>query len=265
MTRLAPLRPLTPQDERLRVVLNEGGLDARLLYAQYGPKVLTDCAFAKPGDSDASRTYLFYALPSLTGPHFAHLVVLGLVTSRLLGGRAGASWRTLATIAALALAAADVYFIAAYDPKANLRSTRATDIDFAFWKARVWRGIGIAALDAGLGWFIWLQATGRAFVAPLTAGERVTEHATAMEALLVKNRGLGVVRNGTVRDAATRGVVERYWVKEGEVMQNICEEPEVLAAQRSALRRLDTGAISRDAQAFVDSVMPSGARAAGAS
>ncbi|WPG98381.1 Hypothetical protein R9X50_00117100 [Acrodontium crateriforme] len=255
MARLAALQPLSSTDERLRVVL-DSGLDARLLYLQFGPRVVTECPFVQPGDPDAARIFLFYALPSLLAPHVVHLFVLGAVTSPLLSGREAASWRTLATIAGLLLAAAEVYSLATHDSRLNARSTRWTDLAFPFWTLRVWRGMGIAGLDAVLGWVIFLQSTNRAFVAPRTPSERVAESVRALEALLGKTRGLGVVRNGTVRDRVVRGVVERYWVKEGEVMASVCEEPEVVAAQKSALARLDTVSITRDAQTFVDGVIP---------
>ncbi|KAK4549806.1 hypothetical protein LTR36_005107 [Oleoguttula mirabilis] len=251
LTRLAALRPTTAADERLRQVFDAGGLDARLLYARYGPHVLTSCLFATPGDIDASRTYLFYAVPSIVAPHLIHLLALGIATSGLLSGKEASRWRTMATIAGLVLAAAEVWFIANYDDRYNARSTRLNEIDFIHWKLQVWRGLAIAAMDGVLGWVIWLQATGRAFLSPPPASERLLDHGNLLESLLGKTRRLGVLRNGTVRDAGMRGKLNDYWVKEGEVMKDVFEDPEVLEAQRSALRRIDIGTIDREAETYV--------------
>jgi hypothetical protein len=254
LTRLAALRPLTPSDETLRQVLDVGGLDARLLYARYGPAVLTTCTFAKPGDGDAKLLYLLYALPSLLTPHLLHLFALGIATSRSLSGKTSARWRTIASISGLVLAAAEVYFIANYDDTPNQRSTRVSEIDFIHWKLRVYRGLCIATIDGLLGWVIYLQSTGRAFLSPPPASERLLDHAKTLEGLLTKTRSLGVLRNGTVRDASARGKANEYWVKEGEVMRDVLEEPEVLEAQRRALGRADVGRMGREAAGYVDSV-----------
>ncbi|KAK0281114.1 hypothetical protein LTR91_000293 [Friedmanniomyces endolithicus] len=255
LTRLAALRPLTAADEKLRLVLDDGGLDARLLYARFGPHVLGSCPFARPGDVDAKQMYLLYALPSILAPHLLHLLALGIATSGLLSGREGARWRTVACIAGVVLGAAEVWFIANYDDKHNMRSTRVGEIDFVHWKLQVWRGLAIAAVDGVLGWVIWLQATGRAFLAPPPAAERISDHTRLLEVLLGKARGLGVLRNGTVRDGALRGKVDEYWVKEREVMKDVFEQPEVVEAQRNALRRIDIVRIGREAEAYVDSVL----------
>lgn len=257
ITRLAALRPTTANDEKLRQVLDDGGLDARLLYARYGPHVLTSCPFVKPGDIDAGLAYFFYALSSILTPHTMHLFALGIATSGLLSGREGARWRTVASIAGIILAAAEVWFIANYDDKHNMRSTRLGEIDFVYWKMRVWRGLAIAALDGILGWVIWLQATGRAFLAPPPASERVLDHARILESVLGKTRGLGILRNGICRDGGLRNTVNEYWIKDGEVNADLLEQPEVLEAQRNALRRIDVTRVGREAEAFVDTVLGS--------
>lgn len=255
ITRLRALRPITEFDERLRSVLDAGGLDARLLYARFGPDVLVDCPFATPGDIDAGRTYLFYAAPSILFPHLLHLFALGVATSGLLSGKEGARWRTVAAIAGLVLAVAEVWFIANYDDKPNVRSTRVSEIDFIFWKLQVWRGLAIAAFDGILGWVIWLQATGRAFITPPPASERLLDHQKNLERVLIRAKGLAVLRNGVCRDADLRARVGDYWLKDSEVMKDVFEQPEVLDAQRSALKRLDTVKIGREAEQHVQGIL----------
>ncbi|KAK5110737.1 hypothetical protein LTR62_005614 [Meristemomyces frigidus] len=255
MTRVAALRPLTARDEQLRKVLEHGGLDARLLYARFGPHVLLHCTLARPGDANAGLMYLFYAFPSIVAPHLLHLAVLGIASSGLLCGQEASRWRTFAAIAGVVLGVAEVWLLAIYDDTGNMRSTRVSEIDFFHWKVRVWRGIGIAAVDGLLGWVVWLQATGRAFLTPSPPGEKLVEVARGLEALLGLTRGLGVLRNGTVRDRGMRAKTECYWVKEGEVMRDVLEEPVVLEAQRSALRRTDLSRVGREAEGYVDSVL----------
>ena len=153
------------------------------------------------------------------------------------------------------LAVAEVWFVANYDDRANARSTRLSEVDFVYWKLQVWRGLAIAAVDGVLGYVIWLQATGRAFLAPAPMSERLLDHAKAVEGILGKARGLGIVRNGVVRDAALRKQVEDYWVKEGEVMKDVFEEPEVLDAQRQALKSIDVARVSREAETYLDSIL----------
>lgn len=254
-TRLKSIRELTPQDEQLRDVLDVGGLDSRLLFAQYGPDILAECPFASPGDLDAATSFLFYAVPSMLAPHLLHLFALGVATSGLLAGKEGARWRTAAVIAGLVLAAAEVFAIGQYDHTHNARSTRLAEVDWVFWKMRVYRGLLIAGVDGSLGWVIWLQATGRAFLTPPPTSEVLLDHVKQLEGLVAKARGLGVIRNACARDRGLRSKTEAYWVKEGEVMKDIMEESDVVDAQRRALRRVDVGRVSRDAEGYVDGVL----------
>ncbi len=254
LTRLSALHPPKASDEKLRSIFDTGGLDARLLYARFGPNVLTTCPFATPGDRDAGQMYLIYAAPSMLAPHLLHLIALGVATSRSLSGSEGSKWRTVATIAGLALAAAELYYIANYDSTPNARSTRLTEVDFVYWKMHVYRGLAITTLDAVLGWVIWLQATGRAFITPPTTSDRIAGVSRGLEGVVGKARGLGIVRNGVVRNAEMRRRVDGYWVKEGEVMKDVFEVPEVLEAQRSALKRLDIARVGREAEGFLDGI-----------
>jgi hypothetical protein len=66
---------------------------------------------------------------------------------------------------------------------------------------------------------------------------------------------LGVVRNGVRRDREMRGVLERYWLKDEEVMRDVFEEPEVVLAQRKALAMVDVNQVGADAEKYVDGVL----------
>jgi len=81
------------------------------------------------------------------------------------------------------------------------------------------------------------------------------EVGVGLEGLVGRTRALGVLRNGAVRDGRMRTVTEEYWRKEGEVMKDVFEQPEVLEAQRNALARLDMARIARQAEGYVDAVL----------
>lgn len=255
MTRLQALRALIPEDQKLREIFDAGGVEARLLYARYGPDVLLHSPLSKVGEMDMGRDMFIYALPSILAPHILHLIALGVATSGLLSGKEGARWRTIAIIAGLVLGIVEVYLVVNFDDTGNQRSVRVNDIDFLYWKMQVYRGLAIALTDGALGLVIWLQATGRAFLSAPPASERILDHAQRLEAVVLKARGVGIVRNGSVRDASLRRKVEDYWFKENEVMKDVMEQPEVLEAQRSALRRVDSVGIARDAEQFLDSFL----------
>lgn len=252
LTRLKALRPLTEADLKLKSAFDAGGLDAVLLYCRLGPTVLTEIPFEQPGEWE----YYLYALPSLLTPHILHLFALGVATSGSLAGREGARWRTVAIISGVMIAAAELWYVLAGDHDVhNARATRLSELNFVHWKMRTGRGLLIAAFDGLLGWIIWLQATGRAFVTPPSPAERLLEHGKVLEGLLMRSRGLSVIRNGALRDAGLRAQMNDYWVKEVEVYRDAFEDPEVLEAQRAALRRLDMSRLSRDADAAVEGML----------
>lgn len=206
-------------------------MEARLLYARFGPGVVA-ASFSGMGELGGSDAWgwLLYALPGLVGWHCVHLFVLGLATSQIFGGREAANWRFWAVLAGVTLAGLEIWAVAAYDDTANARARRAGEVEFLFWKGLVWRGVGITLVDGVLGWVVWLQ--GRA-------------------------RGLGVVRNAVGRDRELRERVEDYWVKDEEVMRDVGEEGEVVAAQRRALERVDLRRLEGEAEKSVEVILGS--------
>lgn len=224
---------------------------------------------SSPGEIDAERDAMIFALVGIAGWHVLHLVGLGVVTSKVVFGGNGSGsgaaaaaaarwWRNIAIMMSLGLFVAEMYMVVMYDDTPNQRSVRVSDVDFLYWKLRVYRGVAMAVIDAVLGVGMWLEATGRVSlmnaVAP-SSSERVLDFAQRLEGVLVKARGVGVIRNGSVRDREMRRVVDDYWFKEDEVMKDVMEQPEVLEAQRNALRRLDPLAAARDAERFLEYVL----------
>jgi len=257
-TRLASLRPngaLTPTDAALRVRFIN--LESRLLYLQFGPGVLAHCPFCT---ADNPQSYLLYALPGLAALHLFNLVVLALVTSQLLAGREGASWRTTVMIGGAALAMLDVYLVAGYNHQLNSRALRLPELDFFYWKARVWRLVFLASLDAGIGWLMYLSATNRAFVNPPTAAERVDAAVRNLAGVKGKINALGVIKNTVIRDEELRTRGTAYWSHEVRLMRDVMEDRDVIEGVNDALQnRIDITTITRDAEMYAQSVLRPGA------
>lgn len=253
-TRLSALRPnnsLTPQDEALRARFVN--LESRLLYLQFGPDVLANCPFCA---ADEPRSYLYYALPALAWPHLLNLVVLALVTSTLVSGREGAQWRTTATIAAVAVGLADAYAVSVYPYQGNARALRLAETDFFFWRARTYRHLALAGLDALLGWLLWLSATNRAFASPPSTAERLESLSRALASVKSKISAAGIVKNTASRDEELRGASQVYWNHEVRMMGEVMEEREVIEGVNDALQnRVNMEAMSRDADTYANAVL----------
>lgn len=189
-------------------------------------------------------SYLYYALPSLLGPHVIHTFLLGIATSSMITSPEAARWRGYATSIAIALAAGEVYLTAAYDIRYNTRSTHTRNIDFFFWNMRIYRGLAIAATDAILGWVIWLAATNRFFITQPTVVQRLDTLIRAVESSNGRLWATGNVRNTVVRDRELREKVARYWNEE----KGLYEEREVVDAIQGALTRIDIGKLANIAE-----------------
>ncbi|PSK53127.1 hypothetical protein B9Z65_3327 [Elsinoe australis] len=255
-SRLAALRDPTPQDIRLRSIFEKGGLDARLLYLKYGPEVLLGCRFVDYKATDAATVLFAYALPSMVAPHLVHLAVLGAATAKGVTATDGARWRTAALIVGIVALLAEMTWVGWWDHQGNAKAVRQEEVDAFFWKARLVRGLGVAAVDGLLGWMVWLASTGRAFVSPLSGAEKVEGITREVEGVLTKMRGLGTMRNVVYRNQGMRGNVERYWVHEGEVMRNAVEDREVVQAMANVLENTNMDQLTRDAGEHVESWLP---------
>jgi hypothetical protein len=258
--RVAATRPqgaLTARDVGLRAKFVN--LESRLLYLQLGPDVVADCPFCA---ADDPRSYFYYAVPGLLAPHLVNLCMVALATSSLLtgGGVDGDAtvrrWRTPATIAAAILCALDIYLVNAYDYQANSRALRLAELDHFFWSARAYRCLALAALDALLGWLLWLSSTNRAFVRPPHAAERVEGLNRAIAAVRSKMSALGIVKNTAIRDDELRTRSHAYWMHEVRLMGEVMEEREVIEGVNDALQnRIDIRTISSDAETYADGVL----------
>jgi hypothetical protein len=250
-TRLSALRPLSAADSALRSRFVN--LESRLLYIQFGPDVLSSCPFCT---ADEPRSYFYYALPSLLAPHLFNLVILACATSSTFAGREASSWRRAATLAAITLAAADIYLVSTYTYQSNARALRLDDIEFFYWSARARRYVCLALLDGALGCLLYLSSTNRAFVVPPTPAERVEGAIRILGAAKSKLNAVAIVKNTATRDEELRARSQVYWSHEGIVMRDVMEEREVIEGVNDALaNRIDIRGIEKDAETYAANVL----------
>jgi hypothetical protein len=252
-TRLHALRPqgLSEYDNQLREKL--ASLESRLLYFKFGPNVIANCLWCK---SENPSSYLYYTVPGILGNHAFNLCALSLVTSGLFVGNEGAIWRRTACISAIALACVDMWLVNSIDHQKNARATKLEDVKTFYWTMRMYRGIGIAVLDASLGWVMYLSSTNRAFVTPLTAAERVETAIRVLEGTRSKMSAAGVIRNTVIRDESLRDRNQAYWVHEGRLMREMMENREVLEGVNNALEnRINIDRITQDAEIYAGKVV----------
>ena len=252
-TRLSALRTtgLTTSDEVLRSKINS--LESRLLYFQFGPDAIIDCPACNAEDP---KSYLYFALTAILAPHLFNLCILALVTSGLFIGKEAGIWRTTAIIGAATLALAEIYFVSSYEYQGNARATRLEDIDTFFWKMRVYRGIGIAALDGVVGWMIYLSSTNRAFLNPPSTAERVEATTRILDTVRSKMSAMGIVRNTVNRDEELRNKTLGYWAHEGRLMSELMEERDVIEGVNNALEsRINLQTITADAENYAQNVV----------
>jgi hypothetical protein len=241
---------LTARDLALRTKFVN--LESRLLYMQFGPTVLADCPFCS---SDDPKSYFYYALPGLLAPHVVNIIVLAIATSGVLTGADGSRWRTPATIAAVTLAIADVYFVNSYNHQANSRALRLQEIDFFFWAARFYRHVALAGLDALAGWLLYLSSTNRAFARLPSTAERIEMVNRALATVKGRLNALGIVKNTAARDEELRTRSQAYWMHEVRLMGEVMEEREVIEGVNDALQnRINIQTISKDAEAYASAV-----------
>lgn len=253
-TRLATLRPLTPRDAVLHDKFESKA--SKLLYYKYGPDVLAECPFCSSQDP---TTYLVYALPSILLPHLVSAVVIGLATSDAITGPEGRQFRVLATYAAGALAAADIYFAVTWDHVTSNEKARVlAEIDFFFWTSRRWRQLALALTQVVLAGAVYVACTNRFFVVGPTVSARIDAVREAMlGGVNMKVRSANVLKNTVARDAELRALDAAYWAHEGQVVQEAMESEEVVESMRDAVenRRINMEEMDRMAEGFTERVV----------
>ncbi|KAF1975956.1 hypothetical protein BU23DRAFT_57690 [Bimuria novae-zelandiae CBS 107.79] len=253
-TRLSLLRPLTEDDAKLRerFTLNSAN---KMLYFTFGPDTLLNYLWCTgPATSDSVRNCFYYAVPKLLTPHIAHLAVLGLATSSLVGPE-GSRFRTHATIAGLTLVVAETWYLGTYDPSTNKRAKVLQEVDFVHWRLRVLRYLAFALVDAALAATLYLTSTNRWLARPEPIANRLEATTKIAEETLHKLRALGLLENSINRDPGLRQVREEYWRTEGQVMSEAIAEPEVTEKINAAISNMDFATLEGKVGEVADGIL----------
>ncbi|KAF2441748.1 hypothetical protein P171DRAFT_365848 [Karstenula rhodostoma CBS 690.94] len=254
LTRLRLLRDLTPADEVLREKFTVNNAN-KMLYFAFGPDTLLNCVWCIAADgSNSTRNYFLYALPKLLTPHIAHLAVLGIATSSMVGPE-GTRFRTHATIAGLALLVTETWYLGTYDPAVNKRHKVLENVDFAHWRIRVLRYVAFALVDFALAGTLYLTSTNRWLARPEPIANRLESTTKVAEETLHKLRALGLLENSINRDPGLRQVREEYWRTEGQVMSEAVAAPEVTEKINAAIERMDFGALEGKVGEVADGIL----------
>ncbi|KAF1960477.1 hypothetical protein CC80DRAFT_489606 [Byssothecium circinans] len=237
-SRLSALRELDEDDGRLRERFATLPSN-KLLYLAFGPDTLLNCIWCTTSEGGKDQlNYFLYSLPKLLIPHLAHLVVLGLSTSSLVGPE-GSRFRIHATIAGLVLMVSEAWYLGTYDLSLNRRARVLQDIDFVHWKLRIYRYISFVVVDSVLGAVLWLTSTNRWLAKPPSMAQRLESATKSAEDTLNKLRALGLVNNSVHRDPALRHMRNSYWETEGQIMSETVQDEEVMEPMNRALAQLD--------------------------
>ncbi|OAA66440.1 hypothetical protein SPI_01016 [Niveomyces insectorum RCEF 264] len=183
-------------------------------------------------------------------------------------------WRAPASIAALALAAFDVYAVATYERQANARATRLVELQPFFWTMRLYRGLASGCILGLLAVILYWAATGRhntpalgllgvllfGATPPPSPVHRVAAVTRSLGAVKSKLNAGAIVKNTALRDADLRGRTQAYWAREVMLVAAAMEEREVLEGVNDALlNRIDMQRITQDAELYAQNVVPSAA------
>lgn len=251
LTRLRNLRPLTADDEVLRTKFS-GSMQNKLIYLTFGPDTLINCIWCTGGDS--VQNYLLYSLPKILTPHIIHLAVLGLATTSMVGSE-GTRFRTHVTIAGLAMAAAEIYFLATFDIESNKKSRTLQDIDFVHWRLRVLRYIAFALVDGSLGLVLWLTSTNRWLAKRVSLAERIEQTTRVADTAGNQLRALSILSNSINRDSALRAAKEVYWRHEADFMSETVQDQEVMEQINNAINSMDFGELERQVGEAADAII----------
>jgi hypothetical protein len=252
LARLRLMRPLTDQDEVLREKF--GSVQNKLLYLTFGPDTLINCIWCSTGEGKDVQNYLLYSLPKVFTPHIAHLAVLGVATSSIVGSE-GSRFRTHATIAGLLLMVVEAWFLGTYDINSNKRAKTLQSIDFVHWRLRVVRYLSFAAVDAALGFVLWLTSTNRWLAKPTSIAERLEMTTRQVELNMAKMQALSLLTNSINRDPGLRILREAYWRQEGHEMAEAVQDEEVAAHINAAVEKMDMPTVNGQIDHAADSVL----------
>lgn len=250
--RLRHLRPLTADDEALRVKFNYAR--NKLLYLTYGPDSVLNCIWCADANEDDQLYYFLYTLPAILTPHIFQLGALGLATSSLVGAE-GSRFRTHAIVVGLVMLLCECSYMGLYDLQANKRAITTKELDFAFWRVRFLRYMAFALVDLAFALLLWVTSTNRWLAKPISVAERLELATKQSEDTLNKLRALGLLSNSVNRDATLRGVREEYWRTEGQVMAETIQDEAVAEQINAAISKMDFSSLQGRVGEVADGIL----------
>lgn len=253
-TRLSSLStpPGTLSASHTSLLENLHSLESRLRYFQYGPSVMADCKFCKAEDPES---YFLYAAPAILGPHILHSFVLLLCTSGYFAGLEARRFRTAAIYAAITFAAVELLLTRSYNHQTNALATRISEVYPFFWRWRVIRSVGFAAISTVFGFLLYLKSTHRNFVEPPPAYIAADNASQRLHGLRAKIGTLSILRNTINRDSGLRSLYNECWANESRVISEVMEDREVLESiNRASELRLDQSKMEVNAAALIDTI-----------
>jgi hypothetical protein len=152
------------------------------------------------------------------------------------------------------LAAGELWLTFNYKWQLNASVRELQNVDFFFWRMRVYRQLAFALVDGLLAWVLWLSSTNRILVIPPTIAQQMESTTQTLQATYAQLTLLGNFRNAIVRDRGLRAAHADYWLQEHETMAEIEREREVVDAKNIALSRMDVDKVQQTAGLYVERV-----------
>jgi hypothetical protein len=238
-TRLAKLRPLTPDDytliERLATSLSE-----RLNYAVYGPTPLIHCSWClsehtqQPNNpiyiGDATY-YLLFSLPQLIAPYLFHAFILGVTTTPFLTStQTTRNLRTYISYALGLLLIAELWILATFDGSTNASAHELKDVEWLHWDMHSFRYTCLAIISALQAGIVYAFDTSMV-VLPPSETDRMFQLGLIQENVAQRMKFARTVRSVVMQNPEWRGKVEKWW--NSKRVENV-EIPEELRQQWEA-------------------------------
>ena len=141
-----------------------------------------------------------------------------------------------------------------YDIYGNTRVFDQKMVVYFHWKLQLYRGVGIAVVDAVFGAVLHLSAT-RRLGAAVTDEERIEESLKSAESTLGLIRAGVFFKNATMGDQALREKTVEFWKRKEVERAVVMRDEEVKKAVKNQYSRLDVDTFVKEAEAFTDSMM----------
>lgn len=118
------------------------------------------------------------------------------------------------------------------------------------------RMLSFAAVDAIIGFGIWLTATGRwRLEGDVNLSERIERIIATNASIESKLTAVGALRNAIFRTPSLRDQNLDHYTNEEAIMGEIYEDRDVVDAVNSALSRIDVDAITQQAAQYSESIL----------